>query len=81
MELDAQTDDVPNANIRRIKGIQPAGLSKGGSMIAACRQCGKLVEMTTEEAYTPVWNCQWWDRICATCYRKHFNQDGIKDDA
>jgi hypothetical protein len=64
MELDAQ-----------------AGYDEEGerAMIAACRQCGKLVEMTTEEAYTPVWSCQWWDRICATCYRKHFNEDGVKE--
>jgi hypothetical protein len=33
MELDAQTDDVSNANRRRTQGIQPAGLSTGASMM------------------------------------------------
>jgi len=37
-------------------------------MIAACRKCGKLVEMTTEEAYTPLWSCGEYDRICRECY-------------
>jgi len=37
-------------------------------MIAACRKCGKLVEMTTEEAYTPLWSCGKYDRICDECY-------------
>lgn len=39
-------------------------------MIAACRRCGKLVEMTTEEAYTPAWCCQWYDRLCRDCYEE-----------
>jgi len=55
------------------------GNSEGGIMISACRECGKLVEMTTEEAMTPAWCCQWFDRICASCYRKHFNKDGVKE--
>lgn len=37
-------------------------------MISACRKCGKLVEMTTEEAYTPEYQCTWKDRLCHDCY-------------
>jgi len=36
-------------------------------VIAACRKCGELVEMTTEEACTPVWNCGPKDRVCMDC--------------
>jgi len=58
-----------------------AGYDEEGerSMISACRKCGKLVEMTIEEAFKPACLCRWWDRICATCYRKHFNEDGVKE--
>jgi hypothetical protein len=45
----------------------------GGSdtlmVISACRKCGKLVEMTTEEAYTPWWQCAWYDRMCHDCWK------------
>lgn len=39
-------------------------------MISSCRKCGKLVEMTTEEAYTPEWCCRWSDRLCQQCYQE-----------
>jgi len=39
-------------------------------MIAACRKCGKLVEMTTEEVYTPAWCCTGPDRLCVDCWKE-----------
>ena len=39
-------------------------------MIAACRKCGTLLEMTEEEAMTPIWCCQGSDRLCMDCFHK-----------
>jgi len=39
-------------------------------MISGCRKCGKLVEMTTEEAFTPIWCCNELDRLCVECFEK-----------
>ena len=39
-------------------------------MITSCRKCGKLTVMSTEEAYTPVWQCQWYERLCPECYNR-----------
>ncbi len=33
-----------------------------------CRQCGRAVEMTEEEANKPLWCCGPDDRICYTCW-------------
>jgi len=44
-------------------------------MLAACRKCGAIVEMTTEEAATPIWCCQGPDRLCVDCYKKQQEHD------
>ncbi len=37
-------------------------------MLSACRKCGALVDMTAEEAYTPIWCCSESDRLCFQCW-------------
>ena len=48
------------------------------TIISACRECGTLVEMTTEEAYTPIWCCEGFCRLCNTCFRKKKDKEKLK---
>lgn len=49
----------------RIRGM---GARDTIMVLSSCRKCGSLVEMTTEEAYTPWWCCSWADRLCNDCW-------------
>ena len=48
------------------------------AMIAPCRKCGKLVEITTEEAYTPVWCCSGFDRYCLDCHDEFYREELLR---
>jgi hypothetical protein len=52
--------------------VHVRGMGRADSImvISACRKCGMLVEMTVEEAYTPWWQCAWYERMCHDCWKK-----------
>jgi hypothetical protein len=60
-----------NALLSRGYAVHVRGMGRADSImvISACRKCGTLVEMTTEEAYTPWWQCHWYERLCHDCWK------------
>lgn len=60
------------ALLSRGYAVHVRGMGRADSImvLSACRKCGVIVEMTTEEAYTPWWQCHWYERLCHDCWKE-----------